>query len=413
MTSWFERLSTGWTRRILVAAAVLGIGAWLAVSHGWLGGGNELRRFDAPSESAGAPDELTLTPTQWSSLTIEPVRRKLFDAVATSDGTVMVDENRSVAIFSQFSGRVIDVRAQAGQLVHKGSALASILAVEAAQSRSDTASAMAAEATALKLLELARLTEQRQHQLFLAEAGAEKDWQQSRTDLVAAENAHHAAQAGLGAAHEKSAILGDPITSRSGGAGQTVIVAPIDGMVVQRQIAAGQYVNSLAGGGSAPLFTITNGRTVWVVANLSESQATRVTIGQRMDASSFALPGRTWHGKVSWIAPSVDATSHRIAVRAEIDNADGTLKPQMSLTVRLLQAQASESIAVPRSAVVFDGSDAHCFVVSGEKTLRARPLKLGRVDADTAEVLAGLELGDRVVTKGALFVDSAAEDANS
>ncbi len=353
---------------------------------------------------------LTLTATQWASLTVEPVRKKVFDSVLTSDGTVVVNDNKSVAVFSQFSGRVVTVFAEAGQMVRKGAPLAAILAVEAAQTKSDTAAAAAAEATSLKQLDLAQLTERRQHQLFLAEAGAEKDWLQSKADLVAAENAHRAALVALAAVREKNTILGQTASSSPSATAQTVIAAPIDGLVVQRQIAAGQYVNSLAGGGIAPLFTITDGRTVWVVGNLSESQAAHVSLGQPMDIAALALPGRIWRGRVAWVAPSVDPSSHRIAVRAEIANADGALKPQMNVTIRLLESQPGEALAIPRSAIVFEGPQAHCFVATGERTLAPRTIQLGRVDTDVAEVRTGLRIGDQIVTRGALFIDRAAED---
>lgn len=360
-----------------------------------------------------AAGSLTLTATQWASLTVEPVRRKIFDSVLTSDGTVVVNDNKSVAVYSQFSGRVVTVFVEAGQMVRKGAPLAAILAVEAAQAKSDTAAAAAAEATSLKLLDLAQITERRQQQLFLAEAGAEKDWLQSKADLTAAENTHRAALVALAAAREKNTILGQPASRGPGGAGQTVISAPIDGLVVQRQIVAGQYVNSLAAGGSAPLFTITDRRTVWVVANVSEGQAAHVSLGQPMDIAALAVPGRTWRGRVSWVAPSVDTSLHRIAVRAEIANEGGALKPQMNVTVRLLESQPGEALAIPRSAIVYEGSQAHCFVVTGERTLAPKTLQLGRIDSDVAEVRSGLRTGDQIVTRGALFIDRAAEDGAS
>ena len=371
---------------------------------------------------ASAPGTLRLTPVQWASLTVEPVGTRVFDSVLTTDGTVVVNDDKSVAVYSQFSGRVLNVFARAGQAVRKGAPLASILAVEAAQSRSDTAAAAAAEATSLKQLELARATEERQHQLFLAQAGAEKDWLQSKVDLVAAENVHRAAVVALTAARDKTAILGEQSSQdtdnaqmprRAGGAGQTVITAPIDGLIVQRQIAAGQYVNSLASGGSAPLFTVTDSRTVWVVAYVSEAQATNVKMGQSMDVRAFALPGRIWRGQVTWISSNVDPSSHRIGVRSEIANDDSALKPQMNVTARLLDDQAHKTLAIPRSAIVFDGSEAHCFVVTAERTLTSKKLELGRVDSELAEVKAGLLPGDRVVTRGALFIDRATEDSAS
>lgn len=388
----------------LVIAAI--VAAWWALSP--------VSEVTTSAEVKHPPSTtLTLTPAQWGTLKIESVRKKVFDSLLTADGTIVANENASVAVYSQFSGRVVNVYAQAGQAVRKGTPLAAILAVEAAQTKSDTAAATAAEATLLKQLELAKVTERRQHELFTAEAGTEKDWLQSKADLAAAENAHRAAVAALAATREKAAVLGEAVQGRSGTAGQTMITAPIDGVIVQRQVAAGQFVNSLASGGSAPLFTVTDGRTVWVVANVSETQAAQLTLGQPAEIIPLALPGRSVKAAVSWIAASVDPSSRRVAVRAEVANPDGALKPQMSVTVRLLQRQPVEALSVPRSAIIFDGSKAHCFVVTSERTLAPRALQLGRVDSEVAEVKAGLQAGDQVVTRGTLFIDRASEDSAS
>lgn len=351
-----------------------------------------------------------MTPVQWATLKIESVQVRNFDSLIATDGLVSPNDNKSVAVYSQFSGRVVNVYAQPGQLVRKGAPLASLIAVEAAQTRSDIAAASAAEATLLQQLALARLTERRQHDLFLAEAGAEKDWVQSKADLAAAENSHRASVAALAASREKAQVLGESGAPRAGAEGQTTITAPISGLIVQRQVAAGQFVNSLASGGSTPLFTVTDTRTVWVVANVSETQASQLALDQPVRIYPLAFPDRAWEGRIEWIASSVDPNSHRVAVRTEIANPDGALKPQMTVTVRLLDKRPTEAIAIPRSAIVFDGAKAHCFVVTGERTLAPRELQLGRVESDLAEVKSGLKPGEKVVTRGTLFIDRASED---
>ena len=356
-----------------------------------------------------APGTLRLAQAQWGSLKIEPIRKKSFDLVATSDGVIAVNDNLTVPVFSQFSGRVTEVYAQAGQAVRKGALLASVKAVEAAQTKSDLATAVAGEATARKQMEAVRVIENRQHELFLAEAGAEKDWLQSKVDLAAAENARAAAQMALVAAREKAAILGDRgVDGTHIGNGE--IIAPIDGLIAQRQVARGQFVNSLALGGNAPVFTITDPRTVWVLANVRETDSAQLKLGQPIEISALALPERILRGRVSWISASVDPSSHRIAVRAEIANPDAVLKPQMTVTVRLLDDHPVETLAIPRSALVYDGPDVHCYVVTAERTLTLRSLKLGRIDGELAEVKSGLSAGDLVVSRGALFIDRAADD---
>lgn len=356
--------------------------------------------------SAAAPGTFRPTAAQWASLTFEPVQVKAFEGLIRAEGMIVVNDNATANVFSQFSGRVTSIRGQPGENVRKGTVLLTMLATEAAQAKGDLATAAAAEATARRQVELAQLTEQRQHELFIAEAGAEKDWLQSKVDLAVAENVARAAQAGVGAAREKAAVLSGPATPGATGA---AITAPIDGVIVQRQVAPGQFVNSLAAGGSAPLYTISDLRMVWVLAMVSEADASRARIGQPVDITALALPGKVMRSKVSWIGASVDPTTHRLPVRAEVPNGDGALKPQMSVTVQFLEQQPVRTLAIPRSAVVYDGQEAHCYVALPDRTLAARTLNLGRVQGELIEVKAGLTEQERVLVKGPLFIDRATD----
>lgn len=387
---------------VIAAVAVLG----------WLASRSPAQEKPDPTQSSASeagPGGFRPTAAQWKSLTIEPVQTTAFDALVTADGTIVVNDNTTASVFSQFSGRVTSINAQPGQSVRKGAVLLTLLATEAAQLKGDVAAASAAEATSRKQLELAQLTERRQHELLLAEAAAEKDWLQSRADLAVAENVERAAQAALASAQEKAAVLTGPHTA---GPGHAEIAAPIDGVIVQRQVSPGQFINSLAAGGSTPLYTISDLRTVWVVASVGEIDAARVKVGQPIEISVFALPGRKLRAKVSWVAASVDPTTHRLPVRAEIPNGDGALKPQMSVTVRLLESEPVLGISIPRGAIVYDGQQAHCYVETQDRTLMARKLEIGRVQGELAEVKAGLAAGDRVLTRGSLFIDRAADGSS-
>ena len=371
----------------------------------------------APAAAASVPaGSFRPTAAQLASLTIEPAKVANFDAVVTVDGAVATDDNLTASVYSQYSGRITAIHAQAGQRVRKGAPLVTLLATEAAQAGSDIAAATAAEATALQQFELAKQTEQRQHELLLAEAGAEKDWRQSQTDLIAAENALRTARAALAANQQKQTVLGGGPAERSNGSegvkSAAVIVAPLGGVIIQRQVAPGQYVNSLANGGSTPLFTITDLRTVWVVGNVSEDAASRIKIGQPVEISALALGSRTVRATVSWVSATVDPVTHRVPIRAEVGNADELLKPQMSAVIQVLEPHPTTALSVARSALVFDGALAHCYVVGADNILTPRNLTLGRMQGGLAEVKDGLKEGERVVTRGSLFIDAAAQGDN-
>jgi cobalt-zinc-cadmium efflux system membrane fusion protein len=181
-------------------------------------------------------------------------------------------------------------------------------------------------------------------------------------------------------------------------------------VVVDRQVGPGQYLQS---GSSTPVFTIADPSSVWLLANVRETDAGLVKLGQSVEVHVLAYPKRTFKARVTYVAALVDSVTHRLPVRAEIDNRDGALKPEMFANFRILTSDASESPAVPEAAVVYEGDAAHVWVVAGGGLLSFRAIRTGRRNDGLAEVLDGLKLGERVVTKGGLFIDQVAVPASS
>jgi len=102
-----------------------------------------------------------------------------------------------------------------------------------------------------------------------------------------------------------------------------------------------------------------------------------------------------------------------LSAQTKIENRDGALKPEMFANFRILTGDAAESPAVPEAAVVYEGDAAHVWVVAGDGLLSLRAIRAGRSSDGLIEVLDGLKPGERVVTKGGLFIDQAAVPASS
>ena len=186
--------------------------------------------------------------------------------------------------------------------------------------------------------------------------------------------------------------------------------APIAGVVVDRQVGPGQY---LLAGASTPVFTLADPSSVWLLANVREADSGLVHLGQAVEVRVLAYPKREFKARVTYIAAVVDPVTHRLPVRAEIDNRDGALKPEMFANFRILTGDATESPAVPEAAVVYEGDAAHVWVVANDGLLAYRAIRIGRSNAGLVEVLDGLKPGERIVTKGGLFIDQVAVPAAS
>jgi cobalt-zinc-cadmium efflux system membrane fusion protein len=160
------------------------------------------------------------------------------------------------------------------------------------------------------------------------------------------------------------------------------------------------------------VFTIADPSSVWLLANVRESDAGLVKVGQSVEVRVLAYPNRAFAAQVTHVAALVDPVTHRLPVRAEIDNRDGALKPEMFAIFRIVTSDASQSPAVPEAAVVYEGNSGHVWVLAGD-LLSYRAVRTGRTNDALVEILDGLKVGERIVTKGALFIDQAAVPATT
>jgi cobalt-zinc-cadmium efflux system membrane fusion protein len=358
----------------------------------------------SPPASPAPPGTFRPTKSQWENLKIAQVQTMSFRSEQITDGVIAYNDDTTTPVFSPFSGQVTHVIAKLGDVVKKGDPLMTVAASEFVQARSNLINARAQ-------LTLATATEKRLHGLYEAKAAALKDWQQSQADLTTA-------QSNLQAVQNQLRILGksdseiDALETEKNVSGinpEVLVRAPVSGTVIQRQVGLGQNIQSVSAGGANPVFTIGNLSTVWLVANVRESDAPLMRVGQPAEVHVLAFPERVFKARISWVAPAVDPNTHRLPVRAEIKNTDGELKPMMFASFNIVTSHEVSSIGIPQSSVVYEGSETHVFVANSDSTLAVRPIGVGRATGDMLEVTSGLTTGDKIVTRGALFIDRAAE----
>ncbi|WP_246172047.1 efflux RND transporter periplasmic adaptor subunit [Nitrospirillum amazonense] len=376
---------------------------------------SDARPASPPPQPEATPGTFQVTPGQWATLGMETVAPHPFQTHIDTDGRVTANDEATTPVYSPVSGQVGTVTARVGDPVAKDSVLMTVDATDMAQGRGDLATAASAAAAADAQLRQARVTEQRQRDLYQADGGALKDWQQAQVDLVTAETAARTAQATLAAVRDRLRVLGRTpqeiaaLAHEGAALAPTPVRAPVAGTVLQRQVSPGQYVNGAANGG-AVAFTLADLSTVWLLANVREADAPAVAVGQEVEARVPAYPARVFRGRVTAVAPAIDPATRRLAVRVTLDNADGALKPEMMATVRLASAPAAPALAVPERAVIHEGDVSRVWVADAARhALALRPVTLGRQQDGLVEVLDGLKAGDSVVTKGALFIDRAAQ----
>jgi membrane fusion protein, heavy metal efflux system len=351
----------------------------------------------APTHEATASNEVRLTSAQLATLEINTVATRAFRTEEVTDGQIALNGDTTTQVFSPYSGRVVRVLASPGEYVKQGAPLLRIEASEFVQAQSDLLNTAAA-------LKLARINEERKHAAYDSKGGSLQDWQQAQADLAAAENASTSAGNRLRILGKTTQEIAAIETAKKTDAA-TYVVAPIGGIVTDRQVGPGQYIQS---GASSPVFSIGDLSTVWLVAAVPETDAPFIERGQTVEVRVLALPGQIFKAKLTAIGAQVDPVTRRVPVRATLANADGKLKPQMFASFSIITSGDSQAPAVPEEAIVREGDQARVWVVAENNALTLRSIHTGRSSDGMVEVLEGLKAGERVVTRGSLFIDRAA-----
>lgn len=405
-----KRMQVLTKQRVITSVVLLALAG--AGAYGFLrAGAREKSHSEISSQSRRNAQNFTPTPSEWATLTIEPVKARTFRAEYVTEGKVAVDEDHSTPVFSPYAGRVTKLLAKPGESVIQGQPLFTIEAADTVQAQNDFIAAMTSQNKAKSALELADIQYRRAKDLYEGRAIPLKDYQQAEATQVQAQNDMRSAVTALEAANNKLRILGftDETIKAFQNKGtinpEITIYAPLSGTVVQRKIGPGQYVSA---GASDPVFVIGDLSTVWLTAFVRESDAAQVSVGQDIAVNVMALPGRPLTAKINYVAAAIDPSTRRLLVRATIDNKDGLLKPEMFANVTIYSAGDRAAPAVPKQALIYEADKVRLWVAREDKSVELREIKTGLINGNLVEVTSNLKPGEQIVVKGSLFIDRAA-----
>jgi cobalt-zinc-cadmium efflux system membrane fusion protein len=398
----FRRLSIAVAMTVLVGLGVLGA-TRIFVPHA--------KSTETSSQTKAKLPFYTPSAAEWASLTIEPVSERVFRAEHLTEGKIAVDEDISTPIFSPFAGRVIKLLVKPSDTVERGQLLFIVEAADTVQGLNDFVAALSALNSARSKLNLAQIVEKRQNDLYAGKAVPLKDWQQSQNDLTTAQNDMRSAETALEAVRNRLRILGrteEQIATFEQTrqiSADTPIYSPLAGTVVQRKIGPGQFVNS---GASDPVFVIGDLSRVWLTAFVRETEASGVAVGQDITFSLLALPGREFKARIDYVSAAIDPTTRRLMVRATIDNKDGLFKPEMYANVTIYSGGDRPGVGVPKQALIYEGQHVRLWVAHDNNSIELREIETGLTNGDLVEVRSNLRAGEKIVTRGSLFIDRAA-----
>lgn len=209
------------------------------------------------------------------------------------------------------------------------------------------------------------------------------------------------------AAHEKLVYFGmndaeiSELKSTSTIKEYVSISSPAAGTVINKGIVEGQKIMP-----GERLFHIANLSSIWVIADIYENEISAVNIGDKAFVTIPGYQGESFTGKVTFIYPTVNNTTHTIKIRIELYNTSGKLKPGMAADVNIEGRTSGVGPIIPESAVILSGKNNFAIASLGDGKFKPVPVELGMYASGKYRVLSGLEAGAKVVTSAQFLIDS-------
>jgi len=307
-----------------------------------------------------------------------------------------------VQVFTPYQGRIVGLFAKVGDDVRKGQTLFTIDSPDLLQAESTLIST--AGVLQFTTRNLARLKE-----LYTTRAVSQKDVEQAASDQQAAEGALRAARDSVRLFGKTEGEIDRIIDERM--ADPTLVVpSPISGRITARNAAPGLYVQP----GNAPApYVVTDISTMWMLANVPETESPSFQVGQEVKVKVGAFPDRLFDGKITTISAMVDPATRRVLIRSEVTNPRRELRAGMFANFVIRTGDPVRSIAVPLDGVVREGDGTMTvWVTADRRRFTKRTVKAGLERDGYRQILEGLQVGELVATEGALFLSNALTTAS-
>lgn len=302
----------------------------------------------------------------------------------TLTGKVTFNEDKVARIFPMVSGNITGVTAQLGDYVNKGEKLGVIRSGEMAGYGNDLVTAKTNLLIAKKNLDAAE--------------DMYKSGLMSQKDFITSQEMYKQAESQLNRSNEVLQINGGNTQ------GQFVVKAPISGFIVEKQINNDMAIRP---DNTNDLFTISDLKDVWVMANVYESNIGQVHLGDNVDVTTLSYPGRVFHGKVDKILNVLDPTNKVMKVRIVLPNPDYVLKPEMFASVRVINKTDQESLCVPSSALIFENSQYFLLIYKNQSDIKITPVQVISSNGNQSYISGAVQAGDKVIGSNAVLIYSA------
>lgn len=340
---------------------------------------------DKPKEEAATP--FVLSDTMMKRCEFTKVKQQDVKSQLKLFGKVEADNNKMAHVYPITGGIVAQVNVELGDYVEQGQLLAVVRSSEVADFQRQLLNARSDVALAEKNLQVAK-------DLFAGKLNSEKDVLASQQEL-------DKAKAELTRISEVYSIY----HLKQGS--EYRITAPMSGFIISKDITLNEELRSDR---VEEVFTIAQINDVWVLANVNESNISRVAVGYEADVQTLSYPDKIFKGKVDKIFNVIDPATKAMKILIRINNSDLLLKPEMNATVNLRFSENRKLVAVPSSAIIFDKSKYWVMVFKSKSHVETRQVEIYHQIGDITYINKGVNEYETVISKNGLLVYDALND---
>lgn len=302
-------------------------------------------------------------------------------------GKVTADNDKMAHVYPITGGIVAGINVELGDYVTEGQLLAIVKSSEVADFQRQLLDAKSNVALSEKNLQVAK-------DLFTGKLNSEKD-------VLASEKELEKAHAELTRINEVYSIY----HLKQGS--EYRITAPISGFIISKDITKNEELRSDR---AEEVFVIAQINDVWVLANVNESNISKVALGYEADVQTISYEDKIFKGKVDKIFNVIDPTTKAMKILVKINNPDLLLKPEMNATINLKFSENRKLVAVPSSAIIFDKNKDWVMVFKDRKHIETRLVDVYHKLGDITYIKKGVSENEKVISKNGLLIYDALND---
>jgi membrane fusion protein, heavy metal efflux system len=353
----------------------------------------------AGSATAGGSTQgsyFTVPADQLPHLKIVSVRQATWSTTVRTTGTVDWDNDHTTQAITQVSGPIARIAADTGTRVKAGDPLLYVAS-------GDMTLAVSTYRKAKNRFDLAKRQLDRNKDLFDHKALSARDYEAAQADFNDAATDLQASLQTLKVFGVLQADITDAEQQNMPIKPEMVMRAPLAGVVVQKMVLPGQFIQA----GTTAAFVISNTSTVWVQGHVYDKDLGSVHVGDKVDERNSSFP-EPFHGVVSYIGEMLDPATRTTPVRIVTQNPNGLLKKDLFLDIVIHDKTTRDVLVVPTTAVLYDEQNfPFVYVQAGAGKFAQRLVKLGGQQGDDTQVVDGLKAGEPVVSQGSVFLQFA------